>query len=368
MKALLVDQAALDANIQIVVRRAAGRRVYGVVKDNGYGLGLLELASHLVAGGVEAFAVTEPDDVDRLRQAGYVANEILMLHSTCLAEDVDQLLAARAVFSLASLKAGHVLNAAAEQAGIVAEAHLEIETGMGRSDFSPEKIDQMVTVWRDLNHIHVTGMYTHLAQAFGEPDLSRRQVDQLLGVKAALRQRGYDPGLLHAANSPALFRFDFALLDAVRIGSAWTGGLVIPGDFGLRRVARLRASIQDTGWLPKGASVGYGASYTTKRPSRIGVVPIGYADGYGITRQSDLHRWRDAARQGYHDLRGPFESGRGVVFEHCDGRRDSLPVLGHIGMTNIVIDLTDCDCQTGDVVDIPVMSMYCDRGLPRLYQ
>ena len=368
MKAIVVDQAALDSNIQVVVRRAGPRRVYGVLKNNGYGLGLLELAARLVAGGVEAFAVTEPDDVDRLRQAGYSANEILMLHSTCLADEVGQLLAARAVFTVGSLAAGQVLDAAAERAGLTAQAHLEIETGMGRSDFQPSRIDQLASIWRDLTHIHVAGMYTHLAQAFGQPEVSRRQVDQLLGVKAALAQRGCDPGLLHAANSPGLFRFDFALLDAVRIGSAWTGGLVIPGDFGLKRVARLRASIQDTAWLPAGVGIGYGGAYTTKRPTRIGVVPVGYADGYDMTQQSDLHRWRDAARHVYHDLRGPWEPGRLATVEQPDGRRLSLPVLGYVGMTNLVVDLTDGDCQAGDVLDLPIGLIYADRALPRLYQ
>jgi len=366
MKALFIDQAALRTNIEVVVRRAGDRRIYAVLKGNGYGLGLLELAERLAAGGVDAFALTDPADVDRLRQAGYVDHEILMLHSTCLPDEVDQLLGARAVFSLGSVEAAQVLDAAAERAGVVAEAHLEIETGMGRSGFAPSDLDQMAAVWRQRSHIRVTGLYTHLSQAFGPADLSRRQVDQLVAVKAGLKGLGYDPGVLHAANSPAFFRFDFALLDAVRLGSAWTGGLVIPGDFGLKRVARLRASIQETGWLPTGATVGYGAGYVTRRPTRIGVVPIGYADGYALVRQADLHRWRDAARAVYHDLRAITAPGLSASAGPTDGVR--LPVLGHVGMTNLVIDLTDSSAQVGDLVDLPIATVQADRDLPRIYQ
>ena len=137
MKAYIVEKAALLENIRILRDRAGDTPIYGVIKGNGYGLGLTALASVLQEGGIKRFAVTDVRDVVSLRENGF-EEEILMLEGTCLPEELRILLEQGAVATLGNLDCARAMDRLAAEAGVKFPCHLKIDTGMGRFGFLPE--------------------------------------------------------------------------------------------------------------------------------------------------------------------------------------------------------------------------------------
>lgn len=129
MKALVVEKDKLRKNIDIVKKRADHAMIFGVLKGNGYGLGLIELARILRDDGISRFAVTEPSDALRLRGAGFCDEEILIIRSAADEEDIKTIIEACATATVGSSEAAAALNGVAERDGIVIDVHIEIDTG-----------------------------------------------------------------------------------------------------------------------------------------------------------------------------------------------------------------------------------------------
>ncbi len=363
MKKFIVDTDKLKANIEIVKKKADGRIIYGVLKGNGYGLGLLPLARVLRDSGIDRFAVTEPSDALRLRMAGYIDEEILVLRSVSSESEVEEIIDAKATATIGSYADAMLIGGIAEKRGEIVEAHLKLDTGMGRYGFLPNEYERIVSIFRFMTKVSITGIYTHFACAFGDEKRTRRQLDELLKTVDRLKSAGYDPGVVHAANSPYLFRFDLKGTDAVRIGSAFTGRVGVKNT-GLKPVARICCEVCQVRWLPRGHSIGYGSAYITKKPTRIAVVPIGYADGYQLARQRDIFRFRDKLRYLWADLK-LFGSNKSL-YVLIDGKR--AKVLGHVGMLHTTVDVTNIDCTETSVAQFDVNPILVPQTLERSYE
>ena len=268
MKALIVDKAKVRNNLQVIRTAAGDAQIYAVLKINAYGLGLKPMAELCREAGIRRFAVTEPEDAVRLRDWGFQEEEILILRSTACEEDIRAILKAGATATVGSYDAALALNGIAESEGVVCDVHIKVDTGMGRYGFVPGEIDRILSVYRYLGNLNVTGTYTHYANAFRSKKKTQAQYDLFLSVVDKIRAAGFEPGMLHASNSEAFFGCKMPNLDAVRIGSALGGRLISKGDFGLQRTGRLQSEIVEVRWLPKGATIGYGSAYTTRHPPR----------------------------------------------------------------------------------------------------
>ena len=165
MKRYLVDSAAICQNLETLKKRAGKARLFAVVKGNGYGLGLVPLAAICRDAGVDTFCVTEVSDAKQLRDAGFT-QDILMIRPTCDVDEVHQLLDLSVILTVSSPDDAAVLNGIATQRKQRIRAHVEIDTGMGRYGFLPEEISQIPTVLDNLQHIAITGAYTHFSCAF----------------------------------------------------------------------------------------------------------------------------------------------------------------------------------------------------------
>ena len=187
MKAYIVERDRLRNNIDAVKRKADGRAVYAVLKGNGYGLGMLQFAHELRDCGIERFAVTEPTDAIKLRLAGFIDEEILVMRSTADERDIADILEAKAVATIGSYESAVVLNGMAEKRGEVVEAHIKIDTGMGRYGFRESETDKVLSIFsfyaedRDLRHL-----FTQQHGLFWWP-YGRRPAQN------AARRRGSDP-------------------------------------------------------------------------------------------------------------------------------------------------------------------------------
>lgn len=131
MRTLVIDAAALARNLDRL-RRAASARIIGVVKGNGYGLGLTDYARFLTEHGVDMLAVSTAEETAALRQAG-IAAEVLMLSSTAVPRDVAVLLDCGAILTVGSCAAAETVSAVAVEKGVTARVHVKLDTGMAAS-------------------------------------------------------------------------------------------------------------------------------------------------------------------------------------------------------------------------------------------
>ena len=363
MKALVVEKDKLRKNIDMVKKRADHAMIFGVLKGNGYGLGLIELARILRDDGISRFAVTEPSDALRLRGAGFCDEEILIIRSAADEEDIKTIIEACATATVGSSEAAAALNGVAERDGIVIDVHIEIDTGMGRYGFLPGEMDKVLSVYKYMKNLNVTGIYTHFHSAFSNRAATKAQQEALLKVVEAIRAAGFEPGIVHASNSSALFGSELSPLDAVRIGSAFTGRLPRKGNAGLQRVGYLSCPISEIRWLPKGHSVGYGAGFVTRRPTKIAIIPLGYNDGFLVEKTRDIYRLRDVIRYMLSDLKRLVSGGKFYV--SIGGRR--ARVLGHVGLNNTIVDVTNIPCAVGDEAVFDCSPLYVGAHIERRY-
>lgn len=350
MKAYYVESANLRQNIETLKLKAADSVFWAVLKGNGYGVGLLPMANLCREGGIDHFAVTEIHEVRLLRENGFEKEPILMLTPTADADEVRALLALNAIFTVSSQEDAAILNGIAAQSGVIADAHIKIDTGMGRYGFHTDELDKFLPVYNYMDNIAVSGIYTHLSCAFCSKKMVKKQLEEFNGVLTQIIAAGFEPGCAHVLNSAGLLRFPESRMGGVRIGSALLGRVAIKGRSGLKRVGCCRANISEIRWLRKGDTCGYGAGFRAKKPTRIAVIPVGYYHGFGTEMGNDLFRVRDQLRRCVSALLGILHPRRYFVRVGTQKCR----VLGHIGMLHTVIDVSKVNCSLGDSVQLDI--------------
>ena len=284
MKTLVIEREAVKNNIGVIKERAGEAVIYAVLTGDGQGAGLVELARLLREEGIGRFAVSEPAEAAALRRAGFVEEEILMLRPTVDRAELEQLIDLNVVCTVGSADTGMALNGAAEARSTVVEAHIQIDTGMGFGGFLADEPEKILSVYRNLPNVAVSGICTQLhARKKGGEDLAAR-LGQFHRVVEAIRAAGFETGVVHAAGSYALLHCADARLDGVRAGSALLGRCRrVHGD-GLYRVGYGEVGIEETRWLPKGHTVGSARPIVLRRPTRVAVLPVGYQNGFGVAR------------------------------------------------------------------------------------
>ena len=326
MKTLVIEREAVKNNIGVIKERAGEAVIYAVLTGDGQGAGLVELARLLREEGIGRFAVSEPAEAAALRRAGFVEEEILMLRPTVDRAELEQLIDLNVVCTVGSADTGMALNGAAEARSTVVEAHIQIDTGMGFGGFLADEPEKILSVYRNLPNVAVSGICTQLhARKKGGEDLAAR-LGQFHRVVEAIRAAGFETGVVHAAGSYALLHCADARLDGVRAGSALLGRCRrVHGD-GLYRVGYGEVGIEETRWLPKGHTVGSARPIVLRRPTRVAVLPIGYADGLSrlLTGKASFYL------QGH-----------------------QVPIIGRICMDMCMIDVSGVpEAKPGDVVTI----------------
>ncbi len=362
-KYLVVERQKVRNNIQNIKKRAGSAQVFGVLKGNGYGFGLLEMAQMLREEGVSSFAITEPRDLIVLRNSGFIDEEILMMRSTSIPEEIEKFIEYNAIVTIGSNDAAIAVNGIAEKNQAIVEAHIEIDTGMGRYGFVQSEIDRVISMYKYMSNIHVVGLYTHFNRAFASAKAVKDQFETLKSVAEAIKAAGYNPGLIHCANSSALLKHPYTAADAVRIGSALTGRAAVGGNFGLSKTGYAEARIVEIRWLQKGQTVGYGADYKCRKSIRAAVVPLGYADGFCTEKQRDMFRFKDALLAGLSGLKSWIT--RKKITATVNGK--SAHIIGHVGMQHTVLDVTKLNCTVGDYAKFDINPLLSGNLLPRKY-
>lgn len=346
----IVREKDLDQNLQVILEKAKGKIIWGVVKGDGYGLGLAYLAQKLNSCGITHFAVTSLPEARGVRDAGLTENPVLMLRGTTDPQEAEELLQLDVICSVGSREDAEVLDAAAERLGVTARAHVEIDTGMGRYGFLPAELPWILPLYQgEYAHIRVTGTYTHFHTA-GRPKVTRHQFERFQQVLRFLQFMDCDPGMIHCCNSLAFWKYPQYHMDAVRLGSVFLGRVSYADEAGLSRVGWVEAPIQEVREVQAGSNVGYGSACTVQEDTTLAVVGVGYYHGFAVERGYDVYRPQDCLRNMARYLKYML-TGRKLKVYIAD---TLCPVLGHVGMLNLVADVTGLECRPGDPVYIPV--------------
>ncbi len=271
-----IDLGAAVENARRIRQLAGGAELFAVVKADAYGHGAVAVSRALAAAGVaRGFAVSLVEEGVELREAGVAAPILVM--GPALDGGTEELVARDMIPLVSDLGDLEALAEIGRRRGAPVEVHLKIDTGMGRLGFLPGAIDRALAT----PGVSVTGLATHFACADTDDpsaadSMTARQLSRFLAEAARARASGAPLQVLHAANSAGALRFPAARLDWIRPGIALYGNFA---GAGLCQVMSLVTEIVQIRHVPAGASVSYGALWRSERPSRLGVLPLGYADG-----------------------------------------------------------------------------------------
>ena len=328
-----IDLAALRANYRALRAFVAGGPgagrppdVIAVVKANAYGHGSVAVGRALEAAGATMLACADIEEGVQLRQGG-VRTPILVFGALGVS-DTSGVFEHRLTPTVSSPSAARALQTAAERRGVRLGCHLKIDTGMNRFGFRHDNLRTTLGPVLASRNLVFDAAYTHFATA-GQPAhaLFDRQQRRFAAALDVLAQLGLAGRACHAANSAALLRDRRTWLDAVRPGLLLYGvapaPMTPPPGLRVRPVMSLRSRVVAVKGMRPGESAGYGARFTAGRPTRVAVVPAGFADGLDVRL-----------------------AGRGAVL--VGGRR--APIVGSVCMDSITIDVTEVDVSPGDDV------------------
>jgi alanine racemase len=262
----IVDNAA-------AVARVTGTQLYAVVKADAYGHGAVSVARALTeAKAASGFCVSLVEEGVALREAGVDAPILVMGPSQVGGE--EDMVAARLTPVISSDEELAALAHVANQQTQPVDAHLKVDTGMGRLGIPVEQAAELATT-AGKNGIRVVGLMTHFANAdtdeANDPNsLTRAQLARFAEAERAVVAAGAPLRVRHAANSSGALVFPDARFDLVRCGIALYGnGRWAPH---VRPAMRLLTAIAQLRNIPEGATVGYGATWRAARASRIAVL------------------------------------------------------------------------------------------------
>jgi len=271
---LTINLSAIEANWKELGRRAMPSECAAVIKADGYGCGLEQVARTLTDAGCKTFFVADLGEARRVRNvvavpAIYVLNGLLPGTTTAYA-DIN---ARPVIGSLVELAEWDAFCAANQWHG---GAALHVDTGMNRLGISADEAAALAPRIRAENH-GITLLMSHLVcSEQPEHPLNEKQIQLFRDVR--LLYRGI-PGSL--ANSSGIFLGSSAHCDVVRPGAALFGVNPTPGHSNpMRPVVELHAHVVQVRTVPKGETIGYNAAWTAKHATRVAIVTVGYADGY----------------------------------------------------------------------------------------
>jgi alanine racemase len=325
---LEIDLDALAGNLRVLRQRVGPAAILAVVKADAYGHGAVAVAHTLERNGVDWLGVALVEEGARLRRAG-IGLPILVLGAIQTAE-LDQARGHRltpAVSSLDQLRMWAHAGEGRDPGGAPQSIHLKVDTGMHRLGIPSTEWNIAAEILAASPSLRLDGLLSHLAEAEAtEGDfttLQERRFDEAVAL--------FRPPIQHLANSAAALHRPTTRRSLVRAGLALYGIDPARREHELVGVMTVKARLIQIREIDAGEHVGYGArsgygdTWVAPRRSRIGVVPLGYADGYPWRLGNRARAWID----------GSF-----------------VPVVGAVNMDLLTLDLTGTAAAVGSTVTL----------------
>jgi alanine racemase len=344
-----INLSAIAHNLKTVYRSVKERPVIAVVKADAYGHGCLEVSKRLIKEGISFLAVAYTGEAIYLRGAGITAPIIVLFDC----EDINNFFDFDLLPVIHTSTAASALSREARKRGTTIKVHVKVDTGMGRLGLHGKHVIKDIINIADMEGVELAGLMSHFSDAdLSDTSFAEIQLKEFNVIRDALYKKLNRNIFSHMANSAAVLNFEDAHLNAVRPGlmlygysplsqntpslthplrggrqrrdgdsESWTK---IPEPTTLMPAMSVKTKILYIRNIPPGYPISYGRTYVTKRKSTIGVLPLGYADGYNR-----------------------LFSNNGVVLVR--GKR--VPVVGRVCMDLTMVDLTEIrDVREGDEV------------------
>jgi len=325
----LVDLNAYAGNLKAIrgrIPESCG--LMPIIKANAYGHGLVPIARKAIECGAGMLAVACVDEGLALRAAGIDAPILVTVQP--LPNQAQPAIEADMRLVVGDAEAGEHFGELARAAGKVAAVHCKIDTGMGRQGFAVESALEGLRFLTRISHLDIEGVMTHFPGA--EKPNGAYEQEQLRAFKrllAEMNKEGIPYEVAHMANSAGILHVPGSAFDFVRPGLMAYGVWPVaerPAEMPVRPVLRWETRLFATKTLERGHPIGYGGVFTTPVRMPIGIVPVGYADGYPAAL-----------------------TGKAEVLVR--GKR--CKVLGRVSMDQLVIDLRPVpEARTGETVTL----------------
>jgi len=328
-----IDLSAIGNNTRLF-KELVGPHVQVLVslKADAYGHGALKVARTALHNGASMLGVATVSEAVPLREAGITAP--ILVFGYVPSWQMREAVRLDTTVTLYAPESVQALSRAARALGKMVKVHVKIDSGMARLGVRAEQIKEVnelidSIIERKEDGLIFEGIYTHLARAdANDQSHSHLQLKRFQKILDMLDERGLRPPIVHAANSAAALALPQAHFDMVRPGIAIYGlnpslEVKLSNDF--RPALSFKTLVSQVKTLAAGECVSYGCTYTTERPTKIAVLPVGYADGFRRTPSN----W-------------------GIVLIH--GQK--VPLLGRVCMDQCIIDVTDIsqEVRMGDEV------------------
>ncbi len=310
-----VNVAAIERNCARLLALLDGSALCAVVKADGYGHGAVECAAAALRGGASWLAVATLEEALVLRDAGIETPLLIM--GALRREQLEQAIMLSADIVVWTEQHIRDVSACATLVSGTARVHVKLDTGMGRlGTRDPAEASRVAAAASAASGVQLAGVMTHFATA-DEPEddgFFEHQLAAFAGWASEV-QAAHPDILVHAANSAAVLRDTRARFDMARCGVAVYG----LDPFGQDPLAQdllpaleLRSYVAEVKLCPANASTGYGRNFIAEQDTYLGVLPIGYGDGWrrGLSNNADVL---------------------------IDGRR--LPLVGTVSMDNVAVNL-----------------------------
>jgi alanine racemase len=320
-----VSLAALRQNFRTVQKHVgANVTVCAVVKADAYGHGAVECSRALEAEGARWLGVTSLDEAIPLRESGIRANVLLM--TGFWRGEESEIIRLRLTPTVWEPWHIETLEVAAASLGVARHpVHLKVDTGMGRLGVSLDQLPAVLNVLQSAKHLMLEGFSTHLASSeiMDAPSVAEQERN-FDTARRMVREAGFEPTFVHMANTGAVISRRETWNTMVRPGVALYGyylpfqraGREVSGGtlrLPVKPVLTWKTRILSLRDFAANQPLGYGATYVTKAPAHVAVLPVGYADGYN---------------------RQLSNRGRVIVREHY------APIVGRISMDLTLADVT----------------------------
>ncbi|MCC7191556.1 MAG: alanine racemase [Phycisphaeraceae bacterium] len=358
---LEINFAQLDANVAAFRAMIGHAKLCGVIKADAYGLGVVPIARRLTSQ-VEMLAVYSPAQAEQLAGLALTCPVLVFMR-------LAELTRGHPLYRMAVTGQLHLTIHDCEQAALLDEAgrrlgcripiHLYLDTGMSRGGLNAEQFRRVMIQTATFKHLLLAGVYTHMASAESDESFTHEQMACVDRALADFKDKLPADLIVHVANTYATLRDSRFHRGMVRIGlGLWGYGLEdLQGEGPWKHLHRnrepLNSGSSSVAWTVRSGPapvlrwrsrlihiqehkrqtpVGYGSTHVLTRDSVLGLVPVGYADGYprSLTNTSVVS----------------------LPESTVDGKPLTAPVIGRVNMDQIVIDLTDVPASVGSLVEL----------------
>lgn len=355
---LEINLNSISYNLNKIKEYLNDKKIIAVVKGNAYGNGIIEVAKH-IENKVDYIAVGLEYEAIKLRKEG-IKSPILILSPYFNPTNIIKYDLTPTIDNISVLLP---LSIEASKSNKIVNFHLKINTGMNRFGLSIEDISVFFDEYKKLTNLNIEGIYSHFAISI---DRNKKFVYKQMRVfQDALNiTKKYDieAEYIHMENSTSSITINSKMFNTVRIGNALYGKINNP-NLKLKNVSMVKAKILEIKSIKKGQLVGYGLAYKCKKDTRVGIIPIGFSDGFEVIRETKSYSFKEVLINIIKTFYRFLKPRNSIYFNNFP-----LRTVGKTNMQFTLVDLTNFkEINVGDVLTVNVPTFYISSDIPRIY-